>query len=133
MSASHQPTMLTMKDITTTSLLSVTLALVTSTASSACVNPGSIGSMEECVRFCQVDEISYGGGICQCLGKSPGGLWSPFGECTCPGGVDCLPERSDEPPQSTTTSTASPQTDRGSILSSHIMFCFNTLVIYLIS
>ena len=103
--------MLTMKDITTTSLLSVALALVTSTASSACVNPGSIGSKEECVRFCQVDEISYGGGICQCLGKSLGGLWSPFGECTCPGGGDCLPEGSDEPPQSTTTSTASPQTD----------------------
>ena len=86
MSASHQPTMLTMKDITTTSLLSVALALVTSTASSACVNPGSIGSMEECVRFCQVDDISYGGGICQCLPwEKPGRPVEPIRRVHMPG------------------------------------------------
>jgi len=100
-----------MKDTTAISLL-LALAPATLTASSACVNPGSIGSKGECVNFCQVDEISYGGGICQCLGSSMGGLWSPFGECICPGGGDCLPEGSDEPPQSTTTSTASPKTDQ---------------------
>ena len=100
-----------MKDTAAISLL-LALAPATLTAISACVNPGSIGSKGECVSFCQVDEISYGGGICQCLGSSLGGLWSPFGECTCPGGGDCLPEGSDEPPQSTTTSTASPKTDQ---------------------
>ena len=104
-----------MKATTAISLLLALTRTVTSTASSACVNPGSIGSEEECATFCQVAEISYdGGGICQCLGSSLGGLWSQFGECTCPGGGDCLPEGSGEPPESTaTTLTASSQTDQG--------------------
>ncbi|EJK65458.1 hypothetical protein THAOC_13673, partial [Thalassiosira oceanica] len=93
-----------MKDTTAISLL-LALALATLTVSSTCENPGSIGSKGECVSFCQVNEISYGGGICQCLGSSMGGLWSPYGECICPGpgGRDCLPEGSDDRHKQSTT------------------------------
>ncbi|EJK72582.1 hypothetical protein THAOC_05876 [Thalassiosira oceanica] len=85
-----------MKDTTAISLL-LALAPATLTASSACVNPGSIGSKGECVNFCQ-------GAVWAACGARSASAHAPGAETACP--------RARTSRHSPTTSTASPKTDQ---------------------